>query len=224
MRQAPAYVDPVDGSTYPIDAPRWRSSAGRPLMISDGPGLGRDEIEAGVRSLWRYAAALPIAVPEPVTLGEGTTPLVERSFGGGRALFNLEWFAPTGSFKDRGASVMVSVLRQQGIKRILEDSSGNGGSAIAAYAAAAGIGAKIVAPASRRQLTLYASRSICTFLAHTFSCTRYSIFLRKSCAALPSHLLPLAHSLSQLRQSDPRTRRFHTDLRDVEIPQKKLKR
>ena len=117
-------------------------------MISDGPGLGRDEIEAGVRSLWRYAAALPIAVPEPVTLGEGTTPLVERSFGGGRALFKLEWFAPTGSFKDRGASVMVSVLRQQGIKRILEDSSGNGGSAIAAYAAAAGIGAKIVAPAS----------------------------------------------------------------------------
>jgi threonine synthase len=148
MREAPAYVDPVDGSTYPIETPRWRSDAGRPLMITDGPGLGRDEIEAGVRSLWRYAAALPVAVPAPVSLGEGVTPLVEGAFGGGRALFKLEWFAPTGSFKDRGAAVMVSVLRQQGVTRILEDSSGNGGSAIAAYAAAAGIGAKIVAPAS----------------------------------------------------------------------------
>ena len=144
----PVYVDPIDGSTYPIEVPRWRSDSGRPLMISDGAGLGRDEIETGVRSLWRYAAALPIAVPAPVSLGEGVTPLVERPFGDGRALFKLEWFAPTGSFKDRGASVMVSVLRQQGIVRILEDSSGNGGSAIAAYAAAAGIGAKIVAPAS----------------------------------------------------------------------------
>ena len=148
MRPAPSYVDPVDGSAYPIDVPRWRSDAGRPLMISDGPGLGRDEIDTPNRSLWRYAAALPIAVPAPVSLGEGGTPLVERPFADGRALFKLEWFAPTGSFKDRGASVMVSLLRQQGITRILEDSSGNGGSAIAAYAAAAGIGAKIVAPAS----------------------------------------------------------------------------
>ncbi|MBV9219682.1 MAG: pyridoxal-phosphate dependent enzyme, partial [Methylobacteriaceae bacterium] len=64
------------------------------------------------------------------------------------ALFKLEWFAPTGSFKDRGASVMISVLRQQGVTRVLEDSSGNGGAAIAAYAAAAGIRAKILVPAS----------------------------------------------------------------------------
>ncbi len=148
MRSAPLYVDPVDGATYPIETPRWRSDAGRPLMITDGPGLGRGEIETGVRSLWRYAAALPIAVSAPVSLGEGVMPLVERPFRGGRALFKLEWFAPTGSFKDRGATVMVSVLRQQGVTRILEDSSGNGGSAIAAYAAAAGMGAKIVAPAS----------------------------------------------------------------------------
>ena len=148
MRSAPLYVDPVDGATYPIETPRWRSDAGRPLMITDGRGLGRDDIETGVRSLWRYAAALPIAVSAPVSLGEGVMPLVERPFRGGRALFKLEWFAPTGSFKDRGATVMVSVLRQQGVTRILEDSSGNGGSAIAAYAAAAGMGAKIVAPAS----------------------------------------------------------------------------
>ena len=63
-------------------------------------------------------------------------------------LFKLEWFAPTGSFKDRGASVMVSALRQLGVDRILEDSSGNGGAAIAAYAALAEMKAKVLVPAS----------------------------------------------------------------------------
>jgi threonine synthase len=72
---------------------------------------------------------------------------VERRWNGARALFKLEWFSPTGSFKDRGASVMISALRQQGVTRVLEDSSGNGGAAIAAYAAAAGIQAKILVPA-----------------------------------------------------------------------------
>ncbi len=64
------------------------------------------------------------------------------------ALFKLEWFSPTGSFKDRGASVMLSILRGQGVTRVLEDSSGNGGAAIAAYAAAGGLAAKILVPAS----------------------------------------------------------------------------
>jgi threonine synthase len=82
-------------------------------------------------------------------MGEGCTPLVRRRWRvGAAALFKLEWFAPTGSFKDRGASVMVSALRQQGVDRILEDSSGNGGAAIAAYAALAGMKAKVLAPAA----------------------------------------------------------------------------
>ena len=55
---------------------------------------------------------------------------------------------PTGSFKDRGASVMLSLLRAQGVDAVLEDSSGNGGAAVAAYAAAGGMAATIMAPAS----------------------------------------------------------------------------
>lgn len=117
-------------------------------MISPLAGIGRDRIERGVRSLWRYLRALPLAVPDPVSLGEGCTPLVARPWRGLDALFKLEWFAPTGSFKDRGASVMISMLRQQGIDHLLEDSSGNGGAAVAAYAAAGGIRAKILVPAS----------------------------------------------------------------------------
>ena len=144
----PCYVDPATGATYPLDQPRWRSDTGGPLMISDLPGIGRSEIRRDVRSLWRYAAALPLAIADPVSLGEGLTPLVGRRWRGHTAHFKLEWFAPSGSFKDRGASVMISALRQQGMRNVLEDSSGNGGAAIATYAAAAGIRAKILTPAS----------------------------------------------------------------------------
>ena len=145
---APAYVDPVSGQRYPISEPRWRSDTGAPLMITALPGLERNMIDTGKRSLWRYAAALPVDVPDPITMGEGCTPLVSRNWAGVPALFKLEWFSPTGSFKDRGASVMVSILRGQGVTKLLEDSSGNGGAAIAAYAAAGGIAAKILVPAS----------------------------------------------------------------------------
>lgn len=149
----PAYIDPITGETYPIDVPRWRSEAGRPLMITDLPGLSRGDIDTARRSLWRYAAALPVAVADPISLGEGCTPLVRRPWRVGQtdlghAHFKLEWFAPSGSFKDRGAAVMLSILRQQGVTAVLEDSSGNGGAAVATYAAAAGMRAKILVPAS----------------------------------------------------------------------------
>ena len=117
-------------------------------MISDLAGIGRDDIDSADPSLWRYRAALPVDVADPITMGEGRTPLVERSFGDNSALCKLEWFSPTGSFKDRGASVMLSILRAQGIDGVLEDSSGNGGAAIAAYARAGGMRAKILVPAS----------------------------------------------------------------------------
>jgi threonine synthase len=148
LEDPPAYVDPISGQRYPISEPRWSSDTGAPLMITPLPGLGRSMIDTRERSLWRYAAALPVDVPDPITMGEGLTPLVSRRWGGVPALFKLEWFSPTGSFKDRGASVMVSILRSQGVTRLLEDSSGNGGAAIAAYAAAGGIAAKILVPTS----------------------------------------------------------------------------
>jgi threonine synthase len=145
----PAYVDPTSGQTYPISEPRWCSDTGAPLMITALPGIGRDRIDTGKRSLWRYAAALPVDVPDPITMGEGCTPVVSRRWRGTSAFFfKLEWFSPTGSFKDRGASVMLSILRDQGVTQVLEDSSGNGGAAIAAYAAAGDLKAKILVPAS----------------------------------------------------------------------------
>ena len=159
LADAPAYVDPVSGETYPISEPRWRSDTGGPLMITALPGIARDMIDTRVRSLWRYAAALPVEVLDPITMGEGLTPLVSRDWRGAPALFKLEWFSPTGSFKDRGASVMVSILRAQGVTRLLEDSSGNGGAAIAAYAAAGGLRAKILVPASTAEDKIVQTRA-----------------------------------------------------------------
>lgn len=146
--QPPVYLDPESGEAFPLSEPRWCSPDGRPLMISALPGIARDEIDTTRRSLWRYAASLPLPVEAPISLGEGLTPLIEREIAGVRALCKLEWVSPSGSFKDRGVSVMLSVLRQQGITAVLEDSSGNGGAAVATYAAAGGMRAKILVPAS----------------------------------------------------------------------------
>lgn len=143
-----SYIDPRHGALYPLDVPRWRGDDGGPLLLTPGPGLGRDDIERGERSLWRYRAALVGDIARPISMGEGCTPLVERPWGSLRPLFKCEWFSPTGSFKDRGASVMLSFLRGVGIDAVLEDSSGNGGSAIAGFGAAGGLKVKVLAPAS----------------------------------------------------------------------------
>lgn len=147
-----AYLDPVDGAEYDIEEPRWRSEAGRPLWIEPGRGIGRDEIEGADPSLWRYRAALPVGIATPITLGEGRTPLLRGEWSGtgvaDRPLFKLDFLNPTGSFKDRGTSVMLSYLRDRGVVSVLEDSSGNGGSSVAAYGAAGGMGVRIFAPAT----------------------------------------------------------------------------
>ena len=143
-----SYVDPRNGKMYPLDVPRWCSDDRTPLLVTPGAGISRDEIEKRTRSLWRYQAALPVRIDKPITLGEGCTPLVEQAWGDLRPHFKLEWFNPTGSFKDRGSAVMLSFLRQIGINAVLEDSSGNGGSSMAGLGAAGGMGVKILAPAS----------------------------------------------------------------------------
>ena len=143
-----AYLDPRTGQTFPLDRPRWCGPDQVPLLLTPLPGIRRAEIDTSTRSLWRYRAALPFQPDDPITMGEGCTPLIRRPLHGASALLKCEWFMPTGSFKDRGASVMLSLLRAQGIREVLEDSSGNGGAAVSAYAAAGGMHATIMAPAS----------------------------------------------------------------------------
>jgi threonine synthase len=146
---SPCFLDPRTGRTHALTDARWRSDDGGPMLVSDLPGISRDDIDTRERSLWRYRAAFPGELARPPSGGEGCTPLVQREWSPGvSASFKLEWFNPTCSFKDRGASVMLAHLKQLGITSILEDSSGNGGAAIAAAGAACGIRVKVLAPAS----------------------------------------------------------------------------
>ncbi len=81
-----------------------------------------------------------------ITLGEGNTPLVNL-FGFPRnVLFKLEYTNPTGSFKDRGTAAAISRALEMGIACVVEDSSGNAGISISAYAASGGMRANIVVP------------------------------------------------------------------------------
>jgi threonine synthase len=146
MRDTACLIDDIGGKTYPLARARWCSDAGASLRVTNLPGITREKIDRSERSLWRYRAAFPIEIAKPISLGEGGTPLVQRDFRGHNGWFKLEWFAPTGSFKDRGASVMMSLLHQQGIQEVVEDSSGNGGAAVAGYGAAAGMKVHILAP------------------------------------------------------------------------------
>src|SRR6266542_712235 len=95
--------------------------------------------------MWKYFRYLPVKDPKHIaTLGEENTPLL-RSLRIGPALglkelyFKLEIQNPTGSYKDRFASVAASLMRESGQRKIVASSSGNTGSALAAYAARFGL-------------------------------------------------------------------------------------
>jgi threonine synthase len=88
-----------------------------------------------------------------VSLGEGGTPIVRLDRTASRlgitGLYaKLEFMAPTGSFKDRGSAVLMSAAAAEGVREFIEDSSGNAGASLSAYAAAAGIKAHVFVPAS----------------------------------------------------------------------------
>ncbi|MGA8401372.1 MAG: threonine synthase [Stellaceae bacterium] len=147
MTQA-CYLCPACGATLAADRPLWRCDCGGHLNLAPGQGMSRSDIATGDASLWRYRAALALNGSPRVSLGEGWTPLVTRDWDGVPIRFKLESQMPTGSFKDRGTAVMLNHLLEVGVGPIHEDSSGNAGSSIATYAAAAGIPCRIFVPAT----------------------------------------------------------------------------
>jgi len=112
----------------------------------------RDRVADGPNSMWRYAPVLPPQHPESiVSLGEGMTPLVRTRRLGARIGADHLWVKdeglnPTGSFKARGLSCAVSMAVELGIRKLAIPSAGNAASAMAAYAAAAGLEAHIFMP------------------------------------------------------------------------------
>src|SRR5207244_3644555 len=101
--------------------------------------------------LWRWREMLPVRDGAFVVhLGEGATPLVPSRLGAALGLQNLlvkaESSNPTGSFKARGMAVAVSRAVELGATRLVAPSAGNAAGALAAYAAAAGVGATVIMP------------------------------------------------------------------------------
>ncbi len=152
--------------TYPHHTHQWRCECGGVFELEGAPDFDQDKIETGDCSLWRYRAMLPLPDAQSIiSLGEGFTPLVETQVYGANIHCKLEFLAPTGSFKDRGTAVLINVLRELGVEKVVEDSSGNAGASLAAYAARSGIEAEIyvpayASPAKLHQIAVYGARLI----------------------------------------------------------------
>jgi threonine synthase len=140
------------GATH---ADRWRCTCGAPLDYADPPRpTGPPETLDRDRGLWAFDDLIPEPFAPTASLGEGFTPMVEAP--GWDATFKLEYVSPTGSFKDRGATTTVARALAVGADRLIDDSSGNAGAAVATYAARAGLDAEIYVPASVKPAKLRA--------------------------------------------------------------------
>ena len=122
-------------------------ACGQPLEMRPHFDFKPENTHQNRYNVWRYAKFFPYSKESDIiSLGEGWTPLVKFS---DNLCFKLESSNPTGSFKDRGSTVLISALHRL-IKRtegyVSEDSSGNAGASVAAYAARAGLKAKIYVP------------------------------------------------------------------------------
>jgi threonine synthase len=113
------------------------------------PEFDKEKVEADLPGIWRYRHTFGLPPDMPmVSLGEGNTPLIDSSVAGCKVAWKLEYLNPTGSYKDRGSAVLLSFIKSRGAQSAVEDSSGNAGASFAAYAARAGIKAKVFVPQS----------------------------------------------------------------------------
>jgi threonine synthase len=105
--------------------------------------FSRDQLNTRPATMWRYREVLPDA--DPVSLGEGFTPML-ASRETPYLFIKDEGLNPTGSFKARGLSAAVTMAKEYGLQKLAIPSAGNAASALAAYAAAAGLEAHIFMP------------------------------------------------------------------------------
>lgn len=144
------------GAVYPVNSRAWVCEAcGGLLEIFGAAAFDVKQIARENTTIWRYRAML--ALPEnttPISMGEGWTPLLPVRFRERDIFCKLDFLNPTGSFKDRGTSVIVSAVKSFGIDRVVEDSSGNAAASLAGYAAYANLRATIFAPAHASPMKL----------------------------------------------------------------------
>lgn len=144
-----SYVCNVCGKKYNTDSLTFQCSCGGMLDLDDFD-ISFNNITKDEFSLFRYIDALPFDkdsnIWKDITMGEGLTPIVPFNNDNTNLLVKIDYMMPTLSFKDRGAVVLISKAKELGIKKIVQDSSGNAGTSIAAYASRAGIECNIYVP------------------------------------------------------------------------------
>jgi threonine synthase len=144
------------GKRREANAPANLCDCGGPLLVRYDLNVirhrwPRREVSNGPATMWRYAPVLPPSAGSIVTLGEGWTPLIRTCRLGARIGAEHLWVKdeglnPTASFKARGLSCAISMCKELGIGKVAIPSAGNAASALAAYAAAAGIESYIFMP------------------------------------------------------------------------------
>ena len=152
-------------SDFPIGTTVNLCTCGSPLMVEYdfekiSTAVDRRAVQRREATLWRYRELLPLTDDRNrVSLGEGFTPLLDAP----RLAANLDvsrlWIKdeaqnPTGSFKDRGMALAVSMARELGLQKLAVPSAGNAGASLAAYAARAGIEAHVFMPKDAPQANI----------------------------------------------------------------------
>jgi threonine synthase len=137
------------GLPYPETGVPYICECGGVFGAPEGLFFDPARFAPGLPGIWayRHSFGLPLSAPI-ISLGEGSTPLVEATYFSRQVYFKLEYTNPTGSYKDRLVAPIISLLISQRITEAVEDSSGNAGAAFAAYSARGGVQARVFVPES----------------------------------------------------------------------------
>lgn len=153
----------TSAESFPLTCPH----TGDPLEFTEIPDFESSSIDSSQPGQWRYQKWLqPYKRSDSfITLGEGWTPLLEGRWGQCKVHWKLDSNMPTGSYKDRGVSVMVNWFLHHGYQIVMDDSSGNAGASLACYAARADLHARIFVPAAapepkKSQISIYGAELV----------------------------------------------------------------
>ena len=154
------------GKPYPKTGAPFKCECGGSFDFINLPAFSGNEIDPLEHGLWKYHRLMGFdADIQRVTLGEGNTALLPLSISGEEIYLKLEYQNPTASYKDRGSTALISFLKSREVIYAVEDSSGNAGASFAAYAARAGIQARVYVPSTasgpkRAQIEAYGAELV----------------------------------------------------------------
>lgn len=159
------YVCRKCGESYEARPDVIKCRCGAALWLDFKGSLKRSDIDQKDFSMWRYSAAYPLEREDiRISFGEGMSPLAVIDYRGLEILVKQDNLLPTGSFKDRGAAMVINFLNSFGVSTITEDSSGNGGAAFAGYSALGGIRCRVFIPAGTSEGKIAQTRAYGTEL------------------------------------------------------------